>query len=406
MASFRSWLPSTLQSSCTHAHPRNLGDWGHGFRGSVDHVADLSVTRSRVRDDLVRIIHRQLGPNDLARSIGHSLSRAVPLDGTCLLTVDPATLLPTGEIVENGLPPTAMVRLTEIELGEPDYNKFTTLARAAVPAASLSDATGGDLDRSLRQREIRRPAGFGDELRTVLTDATGTSGTLTLLREARSPNFTVDDVRFLALLSPILAEGVRRATLVSAGTDGATPGTGFLVLAADDTVELASPAAEQWVDELSDPDRPTAQLPAAIRAVVAQTRRIAGGGRGPIAHARVHTRAGHWVVVRGSPVADDRVAVLFEVARPTELASAIADIYGFTERERVITALVARGLTTIEIARRLHLSGYTIQDHLKTIFDKTGTNSRGRLVAHLFFEHHVVQLASEDRPTETAFPVS
>ena len=40
------------------------------------------------------------------------------------------------------------------------------------------------------------------------------------------------------------------------------------------------------------------------------------------------------------------------------------------------------------------------------IFDKTGTNSRGRLVAHLFFEHHVVQLAGEARPTETAFPVS
>jgi DNA-binding CsgD family transcriptional regulator len=186
--------------------------------------------------------------------------------------------------------------------------------------------------------------------------------------------------------------------------DGAALGTGFLVLAADDTVELASPVAEQWIDELSDPDRPIAQLPAAIRAVVAQTRRIAAGGRGPVAHARVHTRAGHWVVVRGSPVADDRVSVLFEAARPTELASAIADAYGFTGRERVITAMVARGLTTTEIARRLHLSGYTIQDHLKTIFDKTGTNSRGRLVAHLFLEHHVVQLGSEDLAPGTAFP--
>ena len=371
-------------------------------RGTVDQMGDLRVKRSRARDDIVRIVHRGLDLPELAHAVGRSLSPAVPFDGTCLLTLDPATLLPTGEIVENGLPAAAMGRLTEIELGEPDFNKLTTLARAAVPAASLSQATGGDLDRSLRQREIRRPAGFADELRAVLTDDTGSRGALTLLREVNRPAFTPAEVRFVASLAPILAEGVSRATLPGETTgDGDPPGTGFLVLAADDTVELANPMAELWIDELSAHDRPANPLPGAIRAVVAQARRIAGGGQDRVASARLRTRAGHWVIVRGSPVGADLVAVLFEAARPAELASAIADAYHFTERERAITALVARGLSTAEIADQMHLSGYTIQDHLKRIFDKSGTSSRGELVSRLFFEHHVARLDDTSRKEHT-----
>jgi DNA-binding CsgD family transcriptional regulator len=83
-----------------------------------------------------------------------------------------------------------------------------------------------------------------------------------------------------------------------------------------------------------------------------------------------------------------------KAARPAELAAAIADAYGFTGRERAITALVARGLTTTEIADRLHLSAYTVQDHLKAIFVKSGTSSRGQLVSRLFFDHHVARLQS------------
>jgi hypothetical protein len=88
-----------------------------------------------------------------------------------LMTVNPATLLPTAEFVENGLAADALLRLVEIEVREPDVNKWVQLARADRPAAGLSDATKGDLDRSLRQREIRRPGGFADELRVVLSRA-------------------------------------------------------------------------------------------------------------------------------------------------------------------------------------------------------------------------------------------
>jgi DNA-binding CsgD family transcriptional regulator len=55
-----------------------------------------------------------------------------------------------------------------------------------------------------------------------------------------------------------------------------------------------------------------------------------------------------------------------------------------TERERAVVRLVARGLATSAIGRELHLSHWTVQDHLKTIFSKVGVNTRGELVARLY----------------------
>jgi DNA-binding NarL/FixJ family response regulator len=55
---------------------------------------------------------------------------------------------------------------------------------------------------------------------------------------------------------------------------------------------------------------------------------------------------------------------------------------------------VARGLSTSAIAGRLYLSPYTVQDHLKSIFEKAGVGMRGGLVARLFFEHYAPRLTS------------
>ncbi len=323
------------------------------MRGYGRSVAVATAVREQARRDIVKLVHRGLGVHDFSRAVTRILGRAVPFDGTCLLTIDPATLLPTGEVVENGLPAAAMIRLTEIELREPDFNKFAALARGRRPAASLSDVTAGDLDRSLRQRELRRPSGFEDELRAVFSGATGTWGALTLLREARRPHFTAAEVRFVASLAGPLADGLRRAALLGDATaddgDDSNDGdeAGLLVLAADNTVEIANRAADRWLDELGAGDRRGANLPLVVQAVASRTRRAAvadgesGAGASPgngAARARVRTPAGRWAVVRGSLLGDgpeSRVAVLLEAARPPELAPLIADAYGFTERERL-----------------------------------------------------------------------
>jgi DNA-binding CsgD family transcriptional regulator len=88
---------------------------------------------------------------------------------------------------------------------------------------------------------------------------------------------------------------------------------------------------------------------------------------------------------------------MLEAARPAEMAPLMADAYGFTDGERRVTELVAQGLSTRQIADRLRVSSYTVQDHLKSIFAKSGTGSRGDLVAQLFFDHYAAPLTLGDR---------
>jgi DNA-binding CsgD family transcriptional regulator len=242
-----------------------------------------------------------------------------------------------------------------------------------------------------------------DELRVVLSSSTGTWGNLTLFRERGSPFYSSSEVRLVASLTDLLSDGLRRSLLLDeacAEVDDA----GMLVLDPADNVDLANPAADGWLDELGVGTRAGTALPLVIRAVARQARAIAGreegqaGGAIPRpARARVRTVAGRWVVVRASLMGEGStapVAVLLEAARPAEMAPLLADVYGLTPQERRVTELVARGLPTRQIANRLRMSSYTVQDHLKSIFAKTGAGTRGDLVARLFFDQRATSLTA------------
>ena len=56
-------------------------------------------------------------------------------------------------------------------------------------------------------------------------------------------------------------------------------------------------------------------------------------------------------------------------------------------------------MSTKQIGDRLHLSAYTVQDHLKSIFTESGAGSRGELTARLFLDHYATSLTSG--PDET-----
>jgi DNA-binding CsgD family transcriptional regulator len=365
----------------------------------------LATRRACARDDIVRLVHRATGVHRLGRDMTRVLDRAIPFDGVYLLSVDPATLLPTGRVVSYNVDLNLTPRLIEIELCEPDFIKFRTLARQGFPAASLSEATRGDLSQSLRYRELCRPSGFDDQVRIVCADSTGTWGALTLLRESGRPRFASSEVSLLASLSPLLAEGLRRATILGEVTTGDQPSSGVVVLGPDNSVDTATAGAARWLGELAAGDTPGQDLPVAVLAVAARARRIASDHQNApdgrearsdtFARARVRTAQGSWLTVRGSVLGDGpdfSVVVMLEEANPPELAPLIADAYGLADRERRVTELVAQGLSTTDIGQRLHLSVYTVQDHLKSIFDKTGVGSRGELVARLFFDHYAPRL--------------
>jgi hypothetical protein len=66
-----------------------------------------------------------------------------------------------------------------------------------------------------------------------------------------------------------------------------------------------------------------------------------------------------------------------------------------------VASLVATGLSTTALAERLFLSPWTVQDHLKSIFDKTGTRSRGELRARNFFDEFLPGSRRARRSTPT-----
>ena len=341
-------------------------------------------------------MHQGSGVRDFALGAARILARGVPFEGVCFLTLDPETLVPTGEIVDNGLPPAALARLAAIELGGDDFNAFRSLALSDFHTATLSQVTGGDLDRSERHREIRAPHGFGDELRAVLVDEGAAWGALTLLRGADREPFSPADAQLVDAVRRHLAEGLRRALLLA--RDASEPseadeGVGVVVFAPDGSTAFVDERAVAWMDELDS----NGGLPPVVTAVMSRAR-ILGAGHGSgghIARARVQARSGHWLVVRASLLGDEpgaRVAVMIEPARPHELAPLLADAYRLSAREREVTQLVARGLPTDAVAARLHLSPWTVQDHLKAIFEKVGVATRGELVARLFFRHRTPRL--------------
>ena len=63
------------------------------------------------------------------------------------------------------------------------------------------------------------------------------------------------------------------------------------------------------------------------------------------------------------------------------LHSPVVEKSPFSQREIEVLFLAANGLTNKEIAYRLGLSERTIQFHMKSVFNKSGTNSRTQAVA-------------------------
>ena len=115
----------------------------------------------------------------------------------------------------------------------------------------------------------------------------------------------------------------------------------------------------------------------------------AGEGRRTAVRTRMRARDGSWLAVHASCLREPGgglgpTAVVIERAKASEVAPLIVDAYELTPREVEVTRALARGLSTQEIAAELHLSRYTVQDHLKSVYEKTGVSSRGELVARMF----------------------
>jgi DNA-binding CsgD family transcriptional regulator len=331
-----------------------------------------------------------LSPEELRDRVLPGLRRAVPFDAAFWATVDPTTLLPTRPHQE-GLPADTVPYFIRNELFDSDVNKWTALAARPAGVRTLAQATAGDMDASPRYRDIFRPLGFGDELRAVFRVGGASWGYMCLHRDAGAP-FSRQEVAWVDRLAAHLAEGIRAGILVASTEFGdLEDAPGLVVVGSDGALLSTTEAGERWLEELADSPHEPATVPIAVQTLAA-TFRGPDPPPGWLPRLRVRTRAGRWAVLHASRMATvgmDAVAVIIEEPSPAELAPVVMLAYGLTKQEQALTSLVCRGLSTSAIAQRLHITPNTIQDHLKSIFEKTGVGSRRELVATIFQEQYL-----------------
>jgi DNA-binding CsgD family transcriptional regulator len=348
------------------------------------------IMRRDATQSIIEVCQMGLDPETLRSRLLPLLKRAVPADAVWWATSDPATLLFTGTYQEE-IPATAKPFFLHNEFVADDVNKWTEVARHKDGVRTLREATDGVMSRSSRYSEIFQPLGLGDELRAVFRVHGASWGFVCLHRETQRP-FLPADVLFMKRIAPHVALGLR-AGLVAATLDDADVGAapGVVLLSAELAVTGWTPAAEPWLEELGYTSGPNAPLPTELLAVAARLQ----GRTDPesaIPRLRIRTRAGRWAVLHASrlPTRDgDAIAVIIDHASAAEVAPIIMLAYGLSAQERTITGLVCQGMSTIEIAGHAGISSNTVQDHLKSVFDKVGVRSRRELVVQILRDHYV-----------------
>lgn len=367
-----------------------------------------ALALGRVRSDIDVISRAGLPLHEFMDEATAALRIVVPFVAACVSTLDPATTMVSSVRKVGALDGRNErdVAWSHIEYGADDPTSITAMLSAGQVAISVREATDGALDRSIRMAELLVPHfDFSDEARVVFADRAGAWGHVSVFRGDDDPSFSRPEIELLADVAPAFTRGIRTGLLAQLSrTDaGAAPGPAVVIVDAHDRIVQSTPGADQHLARMAAAPA-TGDPLTFIHALVSGARRFARGDVERMPRVRVRTIDGVWLVLHASPLGgrSDRagdVVVTIEEARPQEVIDIVAAAFGLTARERDVVGLVLRGADTKQIAASMHVSPYTVQDHLKSIFDKAGVKSRRELVATVYFDQYAPRLGSEVGPS-------
>jgi DNA-binding CsgD family transcriptional regulator len=336
-------------------------------------VADTGSGERQV----LRICRSGLDVTELQQQVLAALRRAMTIDAAFFATADPETLLFTGAHSEDPL--IAMTPMfLDNELNGHDVNTFPELVRDPGHVRSLDTATRSAWDESPRYRDIMRPVGLGDELRAALVVGGHCWGYLCLHREDGAHGFTAAEADLVRRVAPHIAHALRQAILLHRPAPGAQRRPGVVLL--DERMELvaSTPEADALLPLIGHGST-RLPLPVSVYSVAAA---LMTAGQPP--SLRVRAADGGWLSLHASRLGlTTQIAVVVEAAEPQSTLSLLLAAHGLTTRELDVARHVLRGDSTKMIANTLHISAHTVQDHLKSVFDKVGVRSRRDLVGRL-----------------------
>ncbi|PZS34640.1 MAG: LuxR family transcriptional regulator, partial [Pseudonocardiales bacterium] len=265
------------------------------------------------------------------------------------------------------------------------FNRWTVLQHGRSPVGLLHDAVDGEFGRSDAWQAVLSRYGVGDVASTVFADQFGCWGFLDLWRTGTQEKFSRDDADFMASIAPSLTAGLRRCQAETFIEPAASQRAdrGPVVLTLDDNLRITSrtAASHSWLDVLLPPRPDERGVPASVYNVAAQLLAAEAGVDQHPASARVHLADGFWLTLRAARLASDEptpaaVVVTIEEASAMERLELFARAFGLTARENELLGRLATGNDTRAMAQQMSLSEHTVQDHLKSIFTKTGARDR------------------------------
>jgi DNA-binding CsgD family transcriptional regulator len=369
----------------------------------------MTWSTKRLIDEVDRLASRGLPRKEFFAELAPRLRNVVDNDASCWHTLDPHTRLMTSdspdELIERGIfapdeAPAAGELLVRSEYLVEDVNTFAGLAARRVPVGILDHVTRGDPQRSTRYRDLLLPAGIPHELRAAFVIRGRVWGAVHIARRAGSGPFGQRDVDALGGVVGSIARGIRASLRFDAArrvTGVEAPG--LVVLGPRDEVELITPPARELLTSLRA-DRPAYADDAMPTSVLALASFVRGAHEAQQVGSNVVTVPGSdgWITLHaslpGTP-GDGRIAVVLERAGGARSATVRLEAFGATAREREVATLLARGLSRAEIAEVLVLSPHTVEDHVKSLYEKLGVASRHELVARVFLDEYLPEVARQ-----------
>jgi DNA-binding CsgD family transcriptional regulator len=312
------------------------------------------------------------------------ISRNVSFDAYAWLLTDPETEVGCDPIADVPCMP-QLPKLIRLKYAT-ETNRWTSMSS---PVARLLDATGGKPAQSLLWRELLAAYDVVDIASLVFRDRFGCWGFLDLWRIRHAEPFTKRDAEYLRAIAVPVTEALRGAqaqTFHFAEAAKAPGGPAILVLSPDLVVRAQTPETEAHLRALVPPPGDRQPIPAGAYNVGSQLRACEDGVDSHPPSARVHLGQGVWLTLRAARIVetdkpDADIAVTLEPTSTNERMALFNLAHGLSIREAEIVAACARGMNTRGLAQELFVSENTIQDHFKSIFAKTGTRSRGELLA-------------------------
>lgn len=386
-----------------------------GVRSAASGVSVSGMTTTAPGRRLVAAIQRSgvrtATVDDFFSEVSAEVAKVVPFDGSMWFGVDPATLLALSPARIQNMDSSLCWPFWHGEFHDNDLMQFRDLARQPVPADSLRVATGGLPVRSRRYREFLQPQGYDDEARVAFRTGTTTWAVAGLYREKGRPAFDTAELRLLGDISETVGAVLRAMSIVESPLTGSLIAPGVLLFGASGVLLSANQEAKAWLTELYGPETAGVSwtellsalsspehllLYTLLQPLISRARAVAlRYDEGPV-RVRLRDRGGRWVVLHASCLdqndGNGPVVVVVEPAKSAEIAPIVVEAYGLTPREREVVRRVASGLSTPEIAADLFLSGHTVRDYIKSVFEKVGVGSRAELIAKLFAEHYADSL--------------